>query len=74
MDTLVQQVKVIVAASVEVASAEASAEASVEVASVEVAEAAASAAGAELHIFERTSGIPCGVPGVMLIAQFLDRK
>ena len=38
------------------------------------AEAAASAAGVELHIFERTSGIPCGVPGVMLIAQFLDRE
>lgn len=38
------------------------------------AEAEALAAGAELHIFERTSGIPCGVPGVMLIAQFLDRE
>ena len=49
-------------------------EAAAAVASVEVAEAAALAAGAELHIFERTSGIPCGVPGVMLIAQFLDRE
>ena len=62
------------AAAASVGAGEEALEAAAAVASVEVAEAAALAADAELHIFERTSGIPCGVPGVMLIAQFLDRK
>ena len=51
------------AAAASVGAGEEALEAAAAEASVEVAEAAALAAGAELHIFERTSGIPCGVPG-----------